>query len=262
MKFKILMKAAFKTKNFAVLAAVIVISLLFSVSHVPQVSVPFLLAGAAGYIYFVMQTLRSGEFKSELAREKKLDGIQRLSWDCNELYRDVVRKLERNLKNKAVGILKQKNELIQFFSKYSDDPLKQKIIEQALKLVMAYLNLLYTYSVRSRELSSESLNELAGRINYNNRKLGSLKSYEAVLELTKTVEMDEELLKNMKEEREELEKTNVRLDYIESTIGGFKHRILSPESMDPAAEEIEDVINEATALDNVLNERSKNRMRL
>lgn len=260
MRFKMLMKAAFKTRNFAVLAAVIVVSLLFSVSRVPEASAPFMLFGAAGYIYFVLQTLRSGDFKSELAQEEKLDGIQRLSWDCNELYRDIKGKLDRNLRNKAAGILRQKSELMQYFSKYTDDPLKQRIIEQALKLVAAYLNLLYTYSTRSRELSQENLNELVGRINYNNRKLGSLKSYEAVLELTKTVEMDERLLKNLKEEREELEKTNVRLDYIESTIGGFKHRILSPDTVDPAAEEIEDVINEATALDTVLNERRKTRL--
>ena len=259
MRFKILMKAAFKTRNFAVLAAIVIASI-FAVSNVWSFLVPFILVGAAGYIYFVMQTLRSGEFKSELAQEEKLDGIQRLSWDCNELYRDVVRKLDRNLRSKAAGILKQKNELMQFFSKYSEDPLKQKIIEQALKLVAAYLNLLYTYSIRSRELSFESVNELVGRINYNNRKLGSLKSYEAVLELTKTVEMDEKLLKNMKEERDELEKTNVKLDYIESTISGFKHRILSPDTMDPAAEEIEDVINEAMALDTVLNERKRMRL--
>ncbi len=262
MGFKTLMKAAFKTRNFALLAAVIIISLLFSVSTVPQASVPFLLVGCAGYIYFVMQTLRSGKFKSELAQEEKLDGIQKLSWDCNELYREVMKKLDRNLKSKAAGIIRQKRELMEYFSKYSDDRLKQTIIEQALKLVTAYLNLLYTYSVRSGELSSQSFNELIGRINYNNRKLGSLKSYDAVLELTKTIEMDEKLLKNMRDEREKLEQTNVKLDYIESTIGGFKHRILSPDTIDPASQEIEDVINEAAALDTVLNERSKNRMRL
>jgi hypothetical protein len=258
-RFKMLMKAAFKTRNFALLAAVVIASI-FAASNALSFLVPFILVGTAGYIYFVLQTLRSGDFKTELAQEEKLDGIQRLSWDCNELYRDVVRKLDRNLKSKAAGILKQKSELIQFFSKYTDDPLKQKIIEQALKLVTAYLNLLYTFSVRSRELSQESINELVGRINYNNRKLGALKSYEAVLELTKTVEMDEKLLKNMKQEREELEKTNVKLDYIESTISGFKHRILSPDNVDPASEEIEDVINEATALDTVLNERKRTRL--
>ena len=208
----------------------------------------------------VLRTLGNGDFQAELAREEKLDGIQRLSRECGELYRNVAGKLDRSLRSKAAGILRQKNELMKYFDKYSGDPLKQRIIEQALNLVAAYLNLSYTYSARIGELSSEALNELTRRINYNNRKIGSLKSYEAVLELTKTVEMDEKLLQRMKEDRSELEKTNVRLDYIESTIRGFKHRIMSSDIMDPASEEIENVINEATALDNVLSERNRNRM--
>jgi citrate synthase len=106
------------------------------------------------------------------------------------------------------------------------------------------------------------MNELLSRINTNNRKLGSLKNYEAVLELTKTVEMDEKLLKNLQDEREELEMVNVKLDQIESTIVGFKHRILSSELSDPETEEIENVINEASALDSALNEHVKSRMRI
>jgi hypothetical protein len=149
-----------------------------------------------------------------------------------------------------------------YFNKYSEDPIKQRIIEQALKLVMAYLNLASNYSDRMRELSQQNLNELHARINTNNRRLGSLQNYEAVLELTKTVEMDEKLLKSLKEEREELEMVNVRLEQIESTIVGFKHRILSSELSDPETEEIETVINEATALDNALNEHSRTRQRL
>lgn len=255
MGLKMFFKAALKSRNFALLAGVIIISALTN-------SVPFMLVGLAGYIYFVLQTFRSSEFRTECDRTEKLDDIQKLSWECNDLYRQVCRNLDRSVKNKAAGIMKQKSELMEFFSKTCDDPIKQKIIEQALKLVMAYFNLINNYSVRSRELASVGINEIVGRINYNNRKLGSLKSYEAVLDLTKTVEMDEKLLQDLKNEREELEKVNVRLDYIESTIGGFKHRIISTDSSDPESDEIEDVINEAAALDNVLSERSKNRMRL
>ena len=256
MKLKMLLKAAFRTGNFALLAGVFVVSVLTSFF------VPFMLVGFAGYLYFVMQTLRNEKFISEFNQAEKLDGLQKMSWECNDLYRELYRKFDKNMKIKAAAIMKQKNELMEYFDKYCDNPVKQTIIEQALKLVTAYLQLVHNYSVRSRELSSASLNELAGRINYNNRKLGSLKSYDAVIQLTKTIEMDEKLMQRMKEEKEELERVNVRLDYIESTIGGFKHRIISADSMDPASEEIEDVINEATALDNVLNERSKNRMKL
>ena len=256
MKLKMLLKAAFKTGNFALLAGIFIVSVL------THFFVPFMLVGFAGYLYFVMQTLRSEKFLSEFNQAEKLEGIQKMNWECNNLYRELYRKFDRNMKIKAAAIMKQKNELMEYFEKYSDNPLKQAIIEKALKLVNAYLQLVHNYSVRSVELSATNVNDLVGRINYNNRKLGTLKSYEAVLQLTKTIEMDEQLMKRMKEEKEELERVSVRLDYIESTIGGFKHRIVSSDSLDPASEEIDDVINEATALDNVLNERSKNRMKL
>ena len=255
MKLKMLLKAAFRTGNFALLAGVFIVSVLTSF-------VPFMLVGFAGYLYFVMQTLHNEKFISEFNQVEKLDDLQKMSWECNNLYRQLYKKIDKNLKGKAAAIMKQKNELMEYFDKYCDNPLKQTIIEQALKLVAAYLHLVHNYSVRFRELSYTSLNELTGRINDNNRKLGTLKNYEVVLQLTKIIEMDEKLVQHMKEEKEELEKVSVRLDYIESTIGSFKHRIISADSMDPASEEIEDVINEATALDNVLNERTRNRMKL
>lgn len=256
MKLKMLLKAAFKTVNFAILGGVIIVSIL------TDFFIPFVLVGFAGYLYFVLQTLRSDKFINEFNHAEKLEGLQKMSWECNELYRHLYKKFDRNMKNRAAGIMKQKNELMDYFEKYSDNPLKQTIIEKALKLVNAYLNLVYNYSVRSREITSISISEIVNRINYNNRKLGTLKSYDAVIELTKTVEMDEKLLQRIKEEREELEQASVKLDYIESTIGGFKHQIMSSETDDPASDDIENIINEATALDNVLNERSKNKMKL
>lgn len=256
MGLRMLLKAAFKSRNFLLLAAVIIISMF------TNFYLPFVLVGAAGYLYFVLQTLRSDKFRKECADDQKLDEIQDQSRKCDELYSRISRQLDRNLRAKAQGILRQKRELIEFFERSSRDPVKQRIIEQALNLVSAYLNLLNNYAVGTAELSSENVNSLIGRINYNNRKLGALKSYDAVLELTKTIEMDEKLLQSMKDERGELERINVRLDYIESTIGGFKHRIMSTDTNDPESAEIEEVINEATALDNVLSERSRNRMKL
>lgn len=254
MRFRMLIKAAFKPVNFVILAGVIIAAALTGL-------LPVLLVGLAGYLFFVIRILRSEKFISEFNLDIKLEGLQKMSWECNDLYRRLNKKFDRNMKNKVVGIMKQKDELMEYFSKYSDNPVKQTIIEQALKLVSAYLHLVYNYSVRSRELTPAGVNEITNRINYNNRKLGSLKSYEAVLELSKTIEMDEKLLQRIKEEREELERVSVRLDYIESTIGGFKHQIISSDSSDPAYEEMEDVINEASALNSALDERSKNRLR-
>lgn len=256
MGLKMFLKAAFTTRNFALLAGVLIVSVFVNFY------IPFLLIGLAGYLYFVLQTYKSRDFKLDCAQDEKLDNIRKLSRECDDLYRKVAGRIGRNMRNKAAGVMKQKRELMKYFGMNCENPIRQRIVEQALKLVTAYFNLLCNYAVHMRELSTENMNELIGRINYNNRKLGSLKSYNAVLELTKTVEMDEKLLKDMKEDREELEKASVKLDYIESTICGFKHRILSEDSEDPEVEEIENVINEAAALDSVLNERSKNRMRL
>ena len=206
--------------------------------------------------------MRSSKFREEVELSEAIGCISKLNRECNNLYRRVQWRLGRSQRAKALRIIKQKDDLMRHFDRYCDDPIKQKIIEQVLKLVNAYLNLAANYCDRMRELSQQNLDELALRINENNRKLGSLKNYQAVLELMKTVEMDEKLLKSLKEEREQLEMVNVRLDQIESAITGFKHRILSNDLSDPESEEIENTINEAIALDNALNERSRMRRRL
>lgn len=257
-------KAALKFKNIMLLIAgtVLAIGTADVTNDISWLSFAFGTAGVAAYVVAVVHTINSSDFKEEFELSEKLDDINKLSWECSSLYRRISGSLGKNQRMKAIGVLKQKKELMDYFNKYNKDPIKQKIIQQALKLVAAYLNLVGNYSDRMRELSQQNINDLVSRINFNNRKLGNLKNYEAVLELTKTVEMDEKLLRDLKEEREELEMVNVRLDQIESTIVGFKHRILSSELSDPEAEEIENAINEASALDNALNEHSRNRQRL
>jgi hypothetical protein len=254
-----LIRAAFKFRNILILAAGIVLTAGAS-SYVPDVSWLPLLAGAAGtaaYTAGVVGTLKSADFKREVELSEKLDDISRLDRECSRLYKNVYSRLGRDLRIKVGRVMKQKAELLRCFDDHIEDPMKQRIIQQALKLVMAYIRLAGNYADRMRELSRQNLNELVHRINVNNRKLGSLKSYQAVLELTKTIEMDERLLQSLKDERKELEMTNVRLDQIESSIVGFKHRILSSDTSDPETEEIENAINEATALDNALNEHRR-----
>ena len=257
-------KAALKFKNIMLLIAgtVLAIGASNAAPGIPWLSMALVAAGVVAYVSSVVRTVKSSKFIEEFELSEKLDDINKLSWECNSLYRRLSRSFGKNQRTKAIGVLKQKEELMNYFNKYNEDPIKQRIIQQALKLVAAYFNLAGNYSDRMRELSQQNLNDLVSRININNRKLGYLKNYEAVLELTRTVEMDEKLLKNLKEEREELEMVNVRLDQIESTVVGFKHRILSSELSDSETEEIENAINEASALDNALNEHRRNRQRL
>lgn len=259
-----ILRAALKFKNIIFLAGGFLLAVSISSSFPDTAWLPYTVgaAGTAAYIAGVIRTVKSGEFREEIRLSQRLDGISELNDACNALYRRISGRLGKNQRIKVIGVLKQKDELMRYFERYSDDPIRQKIIEQALKLVAAYFNLTCNYCERARELSQQNLNELVSRINTNNRKLGSLKNYQAVLELTKTVEMDEKLLGELREDREQLEIVNVRLDQIESTIAGFKHRILSSDLSDPETEEIENAVNEATALDNALNEHRKYRQRL
>jgi hypothetical protein len=261
--YELFLKAAFKLRNVLILAAgaAIVIGVSNNVSGVPWLPWVAGAAGVAAYTAGVAGTLRSSDFMRELELSEKLEGISRLNHQCNDMYRHVAGRLGRNLRTRVTGVLKQKDELLHYFDQDFDDPVKQRIIEQALKLVMAYISLAGNCSDRMRELSPQRMNELVTRINTNNRRLGSLKNYQAVLELSKTIEMDEKLLQRLRKERKQLEVVNVRLDQIESSIVSFKHRILSNEMSDPEAEEIENAINEASALDNALNEQRRYRQR-
>jgi len=256
MSLKKIIKAALKTRNLLVIAILLFVSAIFSFYF------PYVILSLAVYILLVVQTLGSKKFNEEFQYSDELEEIYKLSRENDSLYKQVSRKIDKNLRNKAIRIIKQKDELMKYFLENRHDPLKQRIVRQAFKLVAAYLHLIYSYSMRNSEISPMKMNDLLARINYNNRKLGTLKNYEAVLELTKTIEMDEKLLSKMKEEREELEMVSVKLDQIESTIGAFKHRIMASDMSDSMSEKIEDIINEAAALDTVLTERSRNKLKL
>ncbi|NLD50923.1 MAG: hypothetical protein GX660_27590, partial [Clostridiaceae bacterium] len=69
MNLKKLLKAAFKMKNFVLLSFILI------VFYVTNYNLPFILIGAAGYIYFVMQTLKDEGFHKELQEEAKKNNI-------------------------------------------------------------------------------------------------------------------------------------------------------------------------------------------
>ncbi len=258
-----LFKAAFKFRNVLILAAGAFLAAGAS-AYAPDITwLPWVVgaAGVASYTAGVVVTLQSRDFIRELELSEKLEGICRLNQECNDMYRRISGSLGKNLRSRVTRVMRQKEELLRCFDRYNDDPVKQRVIEQALKLVIAYISLAGNCSDRIRELSPQYMNELVTRINTNNRRLGSLKNYQAVLELTRTIEMDEKLLQRLREERSQLEMVGVKLDQIESNIVAFKHRILSKEMSDPVTEEIENAINEASALDNALNEQRRFRQR-
>ena len=76
------------------------------------------------------------------------------------------------------------------------------------------------------------------------------------------IEMDENTIQRVKDEKNDLERISARLDYIESMLGMFKHQIISSIESEEMVEKLETAVNEATALDSVLQERRRNQIRL
>ena len=75
------------------------------------------------------------------------------------------------------------------------------------------------------------------------------------------IQMDDVLITRVKDEKKELERIGVKLDYMESTVNVFKHQILSSVENEEMLEQLETVVNEAEALDTVLEERRKSKLR-
>ncbi|WP_243467743.1 hypothetical protein [Acetivibrio straminisolvens] len=248
-------KAAAKLKNILLLAIVLGVFLATK-------NVPFLLLGAAGYIYFIMQTLRDPEFVKDFNKEMQVEGIQDLNEECNRLYQNVFKRLPGGMRDRIRNVYKEKQALVSYYVQTNSDPLKQRIVEQALNLVIVYLKLMYNYNIRIREINSINARKFIDRINANKKKQEFLTNPRAVADLQRAVELDEKILERINIEKSELETISSKLDYIESAILMFKHQIVSNTDTDPVVGDIDNVINEAIALDNVLTSHRNERLRL
>ncbi len=250
MKYKIIIKAALELKNLGLLAMIVGIFALTG-------SLPFLFIGAAGYVYFLMETMKDEKFLKRFNEEQQIEDIHDLNEKCNALYMSLVRKLPGGMRERIKNIYNEKQVLVSYFSQDNSDPLRQKIVDQAINLVIAYFKLLYHYSLRIKQLNSINVNKVIERINNNKRKIEFLNNSAAISNIEKAVELDEKLVEKINKEKNELEMISFRLDYIESAILMFKHQIMSNEDLDPDIKEIDTVVNEAIALDNVLSKKNE-----
>ena len=245
MNFEMLLKASTRLKNLALLAVVGIVFL-------ATTYLPFLLVGLAGYVYFVMQTLRDEKFLNDYNNQQQIEGIQNLNIESNKLYRYVSGRLRAGMREKVTNIFQEKESLMIYYNNVKDDLIKQKIVEQALKLVLVYFKLMYNYSVRIKDIKSLNTGKVEERINNNRMKKENLINPKAKVDIEKALELDERLLERINREKNELEMVHSKLDYIESAIITFKHQIISNSDLDPEISEIDNVVNEAVALDNVL----------
>jgi predicted nucleic acid-binding Zn-ribbon protein len=231
MSFKGILKAAFNIGNIALLAFILIFSYLYFY-------LPFLLVGLAGYIYFVLQTLKNKDFQKEIYLEETIERIKKSSEDCSRLYAESRRRLRRPLDSRAKFIFADKEELMREFLKDRKNELKQKITEHALNLIKAYIKLTVNFSVRCGELVEADENKIRNRISDNNRKLGFVRDSNTAFDLNKAIEMDQKLLDSVKGESCELERILSKLDYMESAIRMLKRRMLTSDYDDGTFKEM------------------------
>ncbi|HOM01826.1 MAG TPA: hypothetical protein PLH43_03220 [Acetivibrio sp.] len=255
MKFKMFIKAATKFKNILLLAVVLGVFLTTQ-------NLPFFLIGAAAYIYFMYQTLTDPKFVKEFNADVQIEGIQELNEECNRLYQNAFRALPGGMRERIRNVYKEKQALVMYYVQTNSDPIKQSIVEQALNLVIVYFKLMMNYNMRIREINSVNAQKFIERINANKKKQEFLTNPKAVEDLQRAVELDEKILERIQNQKIELEMISSKLDYIESAILMFKHQIVSNSNADPIVEDIDNVINEAIALDNVLTSHRNEKLRL
>lgn len=274
MSSKLFVNALFRFRNFTTL--LFWSAMVYLLSGVPQIQqglpqtldYTLLLSGAYGagvivYLAMVIQSVLSNDYREEVKRREKKREINELNRQCTKLSYEAKNAANPVQRQKLRKIMQDRNEIFNSLKRGEEySYLKEKIVEQSLKLVISYMRLMANYSIRIKELSEINISDVMNKINANRRKLSFLKDERMLEDIKSIIEMDEQALVRVKEEKNELERIHARLDYIESMLNMFKHQIISSIESEDMVEKLETAVNEATALDSVLQERRRNQIRL
>jgi hypothetical protein len=218
-------------------------------------------AGIMVYLVLVLQSFMSKSFQDRFLRKTKLKQIKELNRSCFNLANEARRHTNSVYSQKLRKIVSAREDIVESFFRGEHSYLKERIVEQALNLVVAYLKLLVNFCIRSRELSELDVTSINERINVNTRKLNFTKDFHTQEDLKNVIAMDQKIIDRLKDERKELERISAKLDYMESTILMLKHQIISSVESEEMLDKLGTAVNEAVALDNVLEERRKNKLR-
>lgn len=219
--------------------------------------------GAVLYLALVIQSLFNNSFREEVKRKEKKKEINDLNRQCMRLSSQTRNFASPIQRQKLRKIMQDKDDIFNSLKRGDGQSyLKEKIVEKSLNLVISYTKLITNYSIRSKELSEINISDLMNKINVNRRKLSFMKDDRMLEDITSIIEMDEKVIQRVKDEKNELERIHARLDYIESMLSMFKHQIVSSIESEEMVEKLDTAVNEATALDSVLQERRRNQIRL
>ena len=93
----------------------------------------------------------------EFNNSEKIRHIQDLNYQCLSLSNEAKRNTNSTYLQKLKKVMEDKDEIVDSFFRGEHSFLKEKIVEQTLGLVVAYLKLLNNFCIRSREISGMPL---------------------------------------------------------------------------------------------------------
>lgn len=214
------------------------------------------------YLAAVGQTLFSKKFHEQFNHKEKIRNIQNLNYSCVRLANEAKKNVNSTYLQKLRKVMEDRTEIVNSFFRGEHSFVKEKIVEQTLNLVVVYIKLLTNFCIRSRELGEVNLSQVSERINSNTRRLNFMKDVHIAEDVRNLISMDEKIINRVKEEKKELERINAKLEYIESTVNMFKHQILTSIESGEMLEKLQTAVNEAKALDNVLEDRQRNKLKM
>lgn len=263
MRARMVLSALFKLRNIVILAASLILTnmLADNISVLGSISGLMTPISFVIYIISVIQTLSNKKFQEDFSHQEKLWKIRDLNRQANRLSSEARRNTTSAYGHKLRRMMDDKNEIFKSYSGSEHSYLKERIVERTLNLVIVYIKLLNNYCIRSRELSRVDVSTVASRINDNSRKMNFARDERMTDDLQKVIDMDQKLISRLKDEKKELERISTKLDYMESTVNMFKHQILASVENEEMLEQIDTAVNEAEALENVLEDRKRDKLR-
>lgn len=262
MKARMVLHAFFSPRNILLILLVLLPAGLMQdgTIHLPYIPVYVKLFVPAGLLSVsTIQLLLSSKFHEKFNRGEKIRNIRRLNYICVRLAYQAKKVTNNTYYQKLKKVMEDKDAILNSFNSGEHNYLKGKIVEQSMNLVVSYVKLLTNFCLRSRDIASKDTGEIINRMNMNARKLSFEKDFQKAGDIRKSIEMDEKMVERVKSEKQELDRLNYKLDYLESSISMLKHQMLTSTESDEMLEKLETVVNEAEALDNVLEDRRKNR---
>ncbi|HHX17452.1 MAG TPA: hypothetical protein GX727_01165 [Clostridium sp.] len=262
MKFKLFISSLFNSRNIGALVILMIVSLVANSEIKEGLLLPFSATSIAIYLALVIQSFTSKKFQDKFMRKMKHKKIKKLDKACAVLADDAKRHTNPAYYKKLCSIMNDKKEIMKLYYKEGPNFLNEKITEKTLDLVISYIKLLKSFCIRSKELGSIDVKPVQEKIAKNTRKLNFTSDPKVRENIENIIKMDEKVLSRLKDEKLSLERIDTRLDYIKSTVYMLKQQINLKIESEDMLDKIESAVNEAIALENVLDERNKRRIEI